>query len=105
MRQIDARRLTRAVKEAALAANYELGEDRLAALKRGEKEEESPSGREVFRQLLENARIASQERVPMCQDCGLAVVFVELGQEVHLVGGPLEEAIQEGVRQGYGEGS
>jgi fumarate hydratase subunit alpha len=104
MRQIDAQEITKAVKEAAIAANYDLGEDLLAALKRGEKEEESPSGREVFRQLLENARIASQERVPMCQDCGLAVVFVELGQEVHITGGDFGQAIQEGVRQGYGEG-
>jgi fumarate hydratase subunit alpha len=104
MRQIDAQEITRAVKEAAITANYDLGEDLLAALKRGEQEEESPSGREVFRQLLENARIASQERIPMCQDCGLAVVFVELGQEVQITGGDFEQAIQEGVRQGYGEG-
>ncbi|MDP3229750.1 MAG: fumarate hydratase [Acidovorax sp.] len=104
MREIQVARVTQAVKEAVIAANYELGEDLLAALKRGEREEESPSGREIFRQLLDNAQIASQERIPLCQDCGLAVVFVELGQEVHLVGGNLKEAIQEGVRQGYGEG-
>ena len=104
MRQIDAKEITQAVKEAAIAANYDLGEDLLAALKRGEQEEESPSGREIFRQLLENARIASQERIPLCQDCGLAVVFVELGQEVQFTGGDFEAAIQEGVRQGYGEG-
>ncbi|MEW6657648.1 MAG: fumarate hydratase [Thermodesulfobacteriota bacterium] len=104
MRQIETTEITRAVKEAAIAANYDLGEDLLAALKRGEQEEESPSGREIFRQLLENASIACRERVPLCQDCGLAVVFVELGQEVHIVGGDFAEAIQEGVRQGYGEG-
>jgi fumarate hydratase subunit alpha len=104
MRQIETAEITRAVKEAAIAANYDLGEDLLAALKRGEQEEESPSGREIFRQLLENASIACRERVPLCQDCGLAVVFVELGQEVQIVGGDFEEAIQEGVRQGYGEG-
>jgi fumarate hydratase subunit alpha len=104
MRQIEATEITRAVKEAAIAANYDLGEDLLAALKKGEKEEESPSGREIFRQLLENASIALEERVPLCQDCGLTVVFVELGQDVHIVGGDLEQAIQEGVRQGYGEG-
>jgi len=104
MRQIETAAITLAVKEAAIAANYDLGEDLLAALKRGEQEEESPSGREIFRQLLENARIACQERVPLCQDCGLAVVFVELGQEVQIVGGDFAEAIQEGVRQGYGEG-
>lgn len=104
MRQINVQEITKAVKEAAIAANFDLGEDLLAALKRGEQEEESPSGREVFRQLLENARIASQERIPMCQDCGLAVVFVELGQEVQITGGDFEQAIQEGVRQGYGQG-
>jgi fumarate hydratase subunit alpha len=104
MRQIDAKEITRAVKEAAITANFDLGEDMLAAFRRGEQEEESPSGREVFRQLLENAGIAASERIPMCQDCGLAVVFVELGQEVHVTGGDFQQAIQEGVRQGYGEG-
>ena len=104
MRDIEVARITRAVKEAAIAANYEPEEDLLRALARGAVAEEAPSGREIFRQLLENARIAQEERIPMCQDCGLAVVFVELGQDVHLVGGSLTAAIQEGVRQGYGEG-
>jgi fumarate hydratase subunit alpha len=104
MRQIEVAEVTRAVKEAVIAANYEAGADLLAALERGLQEEESPSGKESFRQLLENARIALQERIPMCQDCGLAVIFVEVGQDVHLVGGDLEAAIQEGVRQGYKEG-
>ena len=104
MRQIDVGEITKAVKEAAIAANYDLGEDLLTALKKGEAEEESPSGREVFRQLLENARIAGSEHVPLCQDCGLTVIFVELGQEVQITGGDFQEAIQEGVRQGYHEG-
>jgi len=104
MRQIEAKAITEAVKEAAIAANYELGADLLAALKKGQQEEESPAGREIFRQLLENARIASEGSIPLCQDCGLCVVFVELGQEVRIVGGDFQEAIQEGVRQGYGEG-
>jgi len=104
MRQIEVAKVTEAVKEAAIAANYEAGEDLLRALARGAAAEESEAGREIFRQLLENARIAREERVPMCQDCGLAVVFVELGQDVHLVGGSFEMAIHEGVRQGYGEG-
>jgi fumarate hydratase subunit alpha len=104
MREIKVAQVTQAVKEAAMAANYDPGEDLLRALARGEAEEESPSGKEIFRQLLENARITSQERVPMCQDCGLAVVFAEVGQDVHLTGGNFEAAIQEGVRQGYGEG-
>ena len=104
MREIDVALVTRAVKDAAIAANYEPAEDLLRALAKGAEAEESPAGREIFRQLLENARLALEERVPMCQDCGLAVVFVELGQEVHLGGGDLTAAIQEGVRQGYGEG-
>jgi len=104
MRQIDTRQLTQAVKDAAIAANHELGQDLLNALARGEKEEESPAGREIFRQLLENARIASRERLPVCQDCGLAVIFAELGQDVQIAGGDFYRAIQEGVRQGYGEG-
>jgi len=104
MRQIEAKAITQAVKDAAIAANYELGEDLVAALRQGESTEESPAGREVFRQLLENARIASQERFPLCQDCGLTVIFAEVGQEVQIVGGDFREAVQEGVRQGYQEG-
>ena len=104
MREIEVAAVTQGVKEAAIAANYEASPDLLRALARGAESEESESGREIFRQLLENASIAREERVPMCQDCGLAVIFVELGQEVHLVGGSFEAAIQEGVRQGYGEG-
>jgi fumarate hydratase subunit alpha len=104
MRQIEVAQVTQAVKAAAIAANYEPGADLLTALARGAETEESPVGQEIFRQLLENARIAREERIPMCQDCGLAVVFAELGQEVHLVGGDFEAAVQEGIRQGYGEG-
>lgn len=104
MREINVKDITLAVKEAAIAANYELGEDMLRALAQGQAREESPTGQEVFRLLLENARIARESRIPICQDCGLTVVFVDVGQEVHLVGGDLNEAIQEGVRQGYEEG-
>jgi len=104
MREINVKDITAAVKEAAIAANHELGEDMRRALAHGLEREESPTGREVFRLLLENARIARESRIPICQDCGLAVVFVDLGQDVHLVGGDLNEAIQAGVRQGYEEG-
>ena len=104
MRQIEVKTIIAAVKNAAIAANYEQDEDMLAAFARGEREEESPAGREIFRQLLENARIAREERIPLCQDCGLAVIFAEMGQEVHIEGGDFEAALQEGVRQGYGEG-
>ena len=105
MRQLEVQTIIAAVKNAAIAANYEQDEDMLAAFARGEKEEESPAGREIFRQLLENARIAREERIPLCQDCGLAVIFAEVGQEVHFEGGDFEAALQEGVRQGYREGN
>ncbi|MDD3580022.1 MAG: fumarate hydratase [Desulfobacca sp.] len=104
MREINVQEVTAAVKQAAMTANFELGADMLRALEKGAREEESPAGQEVFRQLLENARIAREKRIPICQDCGLTVVFAELGQEVHLVGGDFNEAIQEGVRQGYQAG-
>jgi fumarate hydratase subunit alpha len=105
MRQLEVQTIIVAVKNAAIAANYEQDEDMLAAFARGEKEEKSPAGREIFRQLLENARIAREERIPLCQDCGLAVIFAEVGQEVHFEGGDFEAALQEGVRQGYREGN
>jgi fumarate hydratase subunit alpha len=104
MREINVKEITAAIKQAAMDANYELGEDILHAFENGLVHEESPAGREVFRLLLLNARIARQQLIPICQDCGLAVIFVEMGQEVHLVGGDLNEAIQEGVRHGYEEG-
>lgn len=104
MREIDVQEVAAAVKQAAMAANYELGADMLRALEKGAQEEESTAGREVFRQLLENARIAREELIPICQDCGLAVVFAEVGQEVHLVGGDFNQAIEEGIRQGYRSG-
>lgn len=104
MRTIDVKTISTAVKNAAISANYQLDEDMLAAFAAGEREEESPAGREIFRQLLENARIASKERIPLCQDCGLVVIFAEFGQEVHIQGGDFQAALQEGVRQGYQEG-
>ena len=88
----------------SVSANTDLGEDVIGAFQKGLETEESPTGKAIFKALLENARIARDEQVPMCQDTGFAVMFVELGQEVHLVGGGLEAAINEGVRQGYQEG-
>ncbi len=104
MREINVAKITEAVKKAAIAADYEATEDLLEAFRRSEEEEESPAGKEILCQLMENARIAKVEGIPLCQDCGLAVVFAELGQDVHLVGGSFEDAINEGVRQGYAEG-
>ena len=81
-----------------------MGKDVIAALKQAQQTEESPLGREVLGQLLENARIAKQEHLPLCQDCGTAVVFLEIGQETHVIGGDLYDAVEEGVRQGYTQG-
>ncbi len=104
MRDLHVSDIIAAVRQAAITANYVIGPDLLAAFRRGLAEEESASGREIFRQLIDNARIAETECVPLCQDCGLTVIFAEVGQEVHIVGGDFEAALQEGVRQGYQEG-
>jgi len=92
------------VKQLCIDANYNLGEDVLSALDKAIEEEESPTAREVLKELIANAMIARQEKVPICQDCGLAVVFLEIGQDVHITGGDLNNAINEGVRQGYEQG-
>jgi len=103
MREIKANTIREKVKEAVILANYEIGEDMLQAFKNGLEREESPVGREVLQDLILNAKIAKEECIPYCQDTGLVVVFVELGQEIHIVGG-LKEAIEAGVREGYQEG-
>ncbi len=87
-----------------MTANYDLPVDVYEALKAAARTEESPVGREVLAQLVENADIAAADRVPICQDTGFAVIFAEIGQDVHLCGGGFEEAVHEGVRQGYGDG-
>lgn len=104
MREINAREVTETVKDLCISANYELGADVVEAFENAIAQEESPVGKDILNQLKENARIAGNERIPICQDTGYAVVFVELGQEVHVVGGDLNDAIQNGVRQGYQEG-
>ncbi|UCD83975.1 MAG: fumarate hydratase [Deltaproteobacteria bacterium] len=104
MREIEANKITAQVKRLCMEANYDLGEDVLKAFKDYYAAEESPAGKEILEQLIENARIATDEKTPICQDTGLAILFIELGQDVHLVGGDLNEAVQEGVRQGYQEG-
>jgi len=104
VREIHADQITQTVARLCIESNYYLGEDVLAALRRYRESEVSPVGREVLDQILQNAEVARDEQMPLCQDCGLTVVFLELGQEVHLVGGDLNEAIAEGVRQGYREG-
>ena len=103
MREIKASAITEAVAQLCQETNFVLGEDVLAALKQAQKTEPSPLGKEVLSQLIENARIAKEERMPLCQDCGVAVVFLEIGQEVH-INGDLKAAIEEGVRWGYTQG-
>jgi len=104
MREIKASTVTEAVSDLFKQANYDLGEDVLAALKKARQDEESPLGCEVIDTILQNAGIAASKRVPLCQDCGTAIVFLELGQDVHIVGGDLYTAVNEGVRQAYTEG-
>ena len=104
MREIKAAAVTEAISNLFKQANYEPGEDVLAALKKARQEEESQAGREVIDTILKNADIASSERIPLCQDCGVAVVFLELGQDVHITGGDLYAAVNEGVRLAYNEG-
>ena len=104
MREIKAIDITETVARLCKEANYYLGEDVLAALRKARDEEESPVAQQVLDQILENAEVAAQEEMPLCQDCGLAVVFVEQGQDTHVTGGDLYEAINEGVRRGYEEG-
>ncbi|HZK17908.1 MAG TPA: fumarate hydratase [Clostridia bacterium] len=96
--------ITDVVAKLCKEANFQLGEDMVAALEKGQDEEISLTGKNILKQLLENAEIARDESVPICQDTGFAVVFVELGQDVRIEGGNLNEAIDEGVRKGYTEG-
>ncbi len=104
MREVDIGIITEKVKSLCMEANFDLGKDVLDALKKAKAKEESPTAREILGQLEENASIARGERVGICQDTGIAVVFVEMGQDIHLVGGDLNHAIYEGVRRGYQEG-
>jgi fumarate hydratase subunit alpha len=104
VREILCKEITETVARLCIEANYYLGDDVLQALRQARETEVSPVGREVLDQLLENADVAREEEMPLCQDTGLTVVFLEVGQNVHIVGGDLYGAIQEGVRQGYEEG-
>ena len=104
MREVGVDAVTEAVRNLCIEANTRLPEDHLAALRRALGEEESPLGREVIGELLENARVARERCVAFCQDTGYAVFFVELGSGTRVVGGEIGEAIDEGVGRGYGEG-
>ncbi len=104
MREVNVENLIPVVKKLCIDANYYMGEDVISKIKEFKEKEESPTAKSVLDILLENYELADKEQMPICQDTGIAVVFVELGQDVHMVGGDFTEAINEGVRQGYEDG-
>ena len=104
MRSVDVSIVTRNIKEMCIQANHFLSEDMDIAMKKAVETEEAPLGKQILTQLQENLKIAGEDMIPICQDTGMAVVFIEVGQEVHIEGGSLTDAINEGVRQGYVEG-
>ena len=104
MRTIQVEEVTKAIKEMCIEANHYLAPDMDKAMKNAVETEEAPLGKQILKQLQDNLKIAGEDMIPICQDTGMAVVFAEIGQEVHFEGGSLEEAINEGVRQGYVDG-
>ncbi len=104
MREINVKEIQDAVKDMCISANYNLGNDVVKAFECSLENEESPIAKEILDNLIKNSEIAREKSVPMCQDTGMAVVFIEIGQDIRLVGGDLKDSINEGVRQGYKEG-
>lgn len=104
MRTVDVNTLTQNIKEMCIEANHFLSEDMKKAFTKAEQQEKALLGKQILQQLQQNMEIAAQDMIPICQDTGMAVVFLEVGQDVHLVGGNVEDAINEGVRQGYIDG-
>ncbi len=104
MRELNVKEITCALHEMAISINHQLSPDMCELLNNSDSKEESPLGKQILGQLKENMQIAKDEMIPICQDTGMAVVFAEIGQDVHLIGGNLEDAINEGIRQGYVDG-
>lgn len=104
VRSIPVKEITEHIEEMCIEANYFLSEDMRQAIKRANGSEQSPLGKQILGQLEENLDIAAKERIPICQDTGMAVIFLEIGQDIHFTGGSLEDAINEGVRRGYTKG-
>ena len=104
MRTLDVAEITENIKDMCIEANHFLSSDMVQAMQDALNAEDAPLGRQILGQLKENMAIAGEDMIPICQDTGMAVVFLEVGQEVHFEGGPLEEAVHEGVRLGYTEG-
>lgn len=104
MKTINVNEIIKTVKELSIEANYYLPNDVKEAIEKAEKNEKWTIANNILNKILENSQIASAEKMPICQDTGMACVFIDIGQDVHITGGSLEEAINEGVRQGYAEG-
>ena len=104
VRELDASAITEAVRDLCIRINYEVPEDMVAAVKRAREAEESPVARQILDLLVKNQELAAEGEYPYCQDTGYTVVFLDLGQDVHVVGADLSDAVDEGVRQGYQEG-
>lgn len=104
MRIIEASQITDTIKEMCIEANHFLSEDMKEALENAQKKEESSLGKQILGQLQDNLNIAGKDMIPICQDTGMAVIFMEIGQDVHITSGVLEDAVNEGVRRGYVDG-
>ena len=104
IRTVHVEEITKNIKEMCIEANHYLSEDMDAAMKQAVETEKAPLGKQILTQLQENLQIAAKDMIPICQDTGMAVIFLEIGQDVHFEGGSLEDAVNEGVRQGYTEG-
>lgn len=104
MRTVDVNALTQNIREMCIEANHFLSPDMKKAFAMAKQQEKAPLGRQILLQLQQNMEIAAQDMIPICQDTGMAVVFLEVGHDVHLVGGNVEDAVNEGVRQGYVDG-
>lgn len=104
MRTVLTSEITDSIKEMCIEANHFLSSDMLKVMDKAEEQEKSPLGKQILSQLQENLKIAGEDMIPICQDTGMAVVFMEMGQDVHVEGGNLEDAVNEGVRRGYKEG-
>ena len=104
IREIDTKEIAEAIKDMCIAVNYKLSPDMEEKLSTAKETEVAPLGKKIIGQLLENLEIAETEQIPICQDTGMAVVFLEVGQDVHFTGEPIEDAVNAGVRAGYEEG-
>lgn len=104
MRELNVEIITENIKEMCIEANHFLSDDMKSCLSKAVNSEKSELGKQVLDSLKENLQIAEKDMIPICQDTGMAVIFIQVGQEVHLVGGNIEDAINEGVRRGYVDG-